>query len=223
MDWTNGAGADQYWGISSTGCIHMTVASMESAGRRRDVVLTTELRRGGGWRITANELAPPNGPIKTEARTIHTSEHQVEFLHTANDGSIVVAAAGKKVLIGCLRSTDYDTVDKIKYEFRVFDSADDICSLDLQVRKRPKSNDLKKSMVKIPVVNIAVGDAQGVVFYHQDLLAKLIMLQNRTLPNGYNILPKKMHWHRKAVHTVKFSLDGRISKPLEILATNVDR
>ena len=61
VNWTSGVGADQYWGISSTGCIHMTVASMESAGRRRDVVFTTEARKDGGWRITANELAPQTG------------------------------------------------------------------------------------------------------------------------------------------------------------------
>lgn len=216
VDWTNGAGSDQYWGISSTGCIHMTVASMESAGRRRDVVLTTELRRGGGWRITANELAPPNGPIKTEARTIYTSKHRVDFLKTAKEGSIIVAAADNRVLVGRLRSTEFDTVDKIKYEFRVFETADAVCSLDLRVSNRTTSNDLKKSVAKLPIVNVVVGDSKGTIFYHTDLLAKLVLSQDGNLPAGYSITPKKMHWHRKAVHTVKFSLDGTYFQFLKI-------
>jgi NET1-associated nuclear protein 1 (U3 small nucleolar RNA-associated protein 17) len=208
VDWTTGAGADQYWGISSTGCIHMTVASMESSGRRRDVVFTTEARKDGGWRITANELAPPNGQIKTEARTIYTSKYRVNFLKTENEGSIIVAASENRVLIGRLRSTDYDTVDKIKYEFRVFESSDHISSLDLRVSGRTGSGELKKSVRKLPVVDLVVGDVKGAIFLHTDLLAKLVMSQEGTLPSSFSITPKRMHWHRQAVLAVKWSLDG---------------
>ncbi|RAL67897.1 hypothetical protein DID88_008622 [Monilinia fructigena] len=84
LDWTTGAGNDQSWKISSTGCIHMTVASIISAGRRRDVVFTTEVRKDGGWRITANELTQPDSPIQTVARTIYTSKTPINYLQTAH-------------------------------------------------------------------------------------------------------------------------------------------
>ncbi|KAI6713547.1 hypothetical protein JHW43_003902 [Diplocarpon mali] len=206
IDWTSGAGAEQYWGISSTGCIHMTVASMESAGRRRDVAFTTESRKDGGFRITANELAPPDSDIKTVARTIYTSYQRINFLKTAREGSIVVAASGNKILVGRLRSTEYDTIDKIKYEFRVFESTDAIKSLDVRVTNRPAMEGIKKKDKNVPVLDLVVGDVRGVVYLHNDLLAKLFLVEG-TL-SGVSLAPRKMHWHRQVVHTIKWSRDG---------------
>jgi NET1-associated nuclear protein 1 (U3 small nucleolar RNA-associated protein 17) len=186
----------------------MTVASMDSAGRKRDVVFTTEARKDGGWRITANELAPPNSTIKTEARTVYTSKNRVNFLKTAKEGSIIVAASEDRILIGRLRSTDYGTIDKIRYEFRVFESSDPICSLDVRVSDRPAAKDLKKAVRKLPVVDLVVGDVRGAIFLHNDLLAKLVISQDGALPPGFSIAPRKLHWHRQAALTVKWSLDG---------------
>lgn len=209
IDWTSGTGADQYWGISSTGCIHMAVASMESAGRRRDVVFTTEIRKDGGWRITANELAAPNGPVDTTARTIYTSNQRIHFLKTAREGSIIVAASEKRILLGGLRSKEYDTVDRIRYEFRTFESTDPICSLDVRVSDRSTTGTTKKSpkLDKTPVVDVIVGDVKGSIFVHDDLLSNLIKSQTANAP-GINLIPRKLHWHRKAVHSNKWSLDG---------------
>lgn len=188
----------------------MTVASMESAGRRRDVVFTTELRKdNNGWRITANELAPPNGPIATVARTIYTSTQRINFLKTANEGSVIIAASESRILLGSLRSTEYDTINKIRYEFRVFESTDLVSSLDLRVsdRKTLGEQKSKKSAKKIPVVDVVVGDVKGSIFVHNDLLANLIQSQAGNAP-GMSLMPRKLHWHRQAVYSVKWSLDG---------------
>ncbi|TVY59501.1 U3 small nucleolar RNA-associated protein 17 [Lachnellula cervina] len=209
VNWTSGAGATQWWATSSTGCDYMTVASMESAGRRRDVVFTTEKRKDEGWRVTAHELAPPDGEIKIAARTIYTSNDQITFLTTAKEGAVVVGAAGKKLLLGRLRSTEYDTVDKIKFEFRVFETTDRISSLDLRASERTGTEALKKSILKkIPIVDLVIGDVRGAIFVHNDLLANLIRAQDGTLPKGISLTPRKLHWHRQEVQTVKWSLDG---------------
>ncbi|TVY84633.1 U3 small nucleolar RNA-associated protein [Lachnellula suecica] len=210
IDWTSGAGATEWWVTSSTGCEYMTVASMESAGRRRDVVFTTERRKGDGWRITAHELALPNGKIAIAARTVYTTDDvRISFLKTAKEGTVIVGAAGKRVLLGRLRSSDYDTVDKIKYEFRVFETTDSIMTLDLKVSDRTFTEELKKSVLKrTPVVDLVIGDVRGAIFVHNDLLANLIRAQDKTLAKPISLAPRKLHWHRQAVHTVKWSLDG---------------
>jgi NET1-associated nuclear protein 1 (U3 small nucleolar RNA-associated protein 17) len=210
VDWTSGAGAEQFWGISA-GCIYMTVASMESTGRRRDVVFTTEVRPSGGFRVTANELAAPGDSFETGARTIYTSTERINFLKTAKEGSVIVGSSGKRILVGSLRSTEYGTIDKIRYEFRIFESTDAIKSLDVKVLERTahEAEGLKKAVKKTPVVNLVVGDVNGVVFLHNDLLAKLfIQSQDGSLPPGMSLAPRKLHWHRQEVHSVKWSLDG---------------
>ncbi|EKD18536.1 uncharacterized protein L3040_007440 [Drepanopeziza brunnea f. sp. 'multigermtubi'] len=205
IDWTSGVGAEQYWGVSSTGCIHMTVASMDSADRRRDVIFTTEARKDGGFRITANELAPPNSEVKTVARTIYTSNQRIHFLKTAKEGSIIVAISGNKALVGRLRSTEYDTLDRIRYEFRIFESTETIKSLDIRVTTRTATEGMNKKFKNMLVVALAIGDVKGVVYLHSDILAKLFA---DGVASGMSLAPRKMHWHRQAVHTVKWSLDG---------------
>ncbi|CZR55131.1 related to small nucleolar ribonucleoprotein [Phialocephala subalpina] len=211
VNWTSGAGADQHWVTSSTGCNYMTVASMESAARRRDVVFTTEIRKSGGFRITANELPLP--PTQPSTRTIYTSPYRIEYLQAAQEGSVIVAVSGNKILLGRLKSTDYDSIDKMRYEFRIFESIDAIKSLNMRVYNRSGTEleGLKKSsaLKKMPIVDLVVGDVRGVVFLHNDLLAKLfIQSQDGSLPSGISLTPRKLHWHRQAVHTVKWSLDG---------------
>ncbi|KAA8575645.1 hypothetical protein MFRU_020g00400 [Monilinia fructicola] len=207
LDWTTGAGNDQSWKISSTGCIHMTVASMISAGRRRDVVFTTEVRKDGGWRITANELTQPDSPIQTVARTIYTSKTPINYLKTAHGGSVLLAASGKSVLLGHVRNLDFDTTDKVRYVFRVFDSTSTIMSLDARVSPRTSTDD-RNIPKKIPVVDVVVGDSRGVIFLHRDLLGNLIQSENKSYASMINLVPAKLHWHRKGVQTVKWSLDG---------------
>lgn len=189
----------------------MTVASMESAARRRDVVFTTEVRKEGGFRITANELATPDSGIVNAARTIYTSSERITLLKTSMSGSVVVASSGNRILVGHLRSTDYNTIDKIRYEFRVFESSAPIKSLDVRASARPKGtavDGLKGNKKNLPVVDVVVGDIRGLVYVHTDLLLKVFSDANTP---GMSIVPRKLHWHRQVVHTVKWSLDGEIN------------
>lgn len=187
----------------------MTVASMESAGRRRDVIFTTESKKGGGFRITAHELSP-NHPATPVARTVYTSPYEIQFLKTAREGSVIAATAGKRVLVGLLRSTDYDTIDKIRYEFRVFDSSDLVKTLDIRVSSKTETVGKKASLKKTPIVDLVVGDVRGVVFVHEDIVTKLFSSsKDSKAPAGIEVVPRKLHWHRQAVQTVKWSKDGK--------------
>lgn len=203
----------------------MTVASMESAGRRRDVVFTTEMKKDGGWRITANELTQPGSPIATVAKTIYTStaQEKINFMTTANEGSIIVAASGKQILLASLRSTDYDTTDKIKYEFRVIESADTIMTLDVRASSMTNKHNNAAKKVPIPVVDLVVGDVRGSIFVHNDILGNLVKAHDGGLTHKVNLTPRKFHWHRKEVHTVKFSRDGELSSAPKELITDKNR
>ncbi|KAI6250852.1 U3 small nucleolar RNA-associated protein [Erysiphe necator] len=210
IDWTTGDKADSFWTVSSIGCIHMTVSSMESHGRRRDVIFTTEYRKDGGYRTTANELADPSGPITTASRTIYTSKELIQILRVSNDGSVIVGASGNRILIGRLRSTDFNTVDKIKYQFQFLENKDFITSLDLKISQRPDlQNSLKIKTHRIPIVDVVVGNNMGIIFVYNDIAAKLFsQSQNEIIPSKTGWILSKLHWHRHAVHTVKWSLDG---------------
>ena len=194
---------------------HMTASSMTSAGRTRDIVFTTEERRDGGWRVTAHELTPPGSDIPTVARTIYTSTQPIHILKVVKNGSLIVAASESRVLVANLRTADFDSVDKIRYEFRVFESTDYISSIDVRVTaankgQKSKSKESKSKAETFGVVDVVVGDVKGSIFVHSDLLRKMIQSQNAVASGkpAADMLPRKMHWHRKAVQSVKWSLDG---------------
>ncbi len=208
IDWTAGSGTDQFWTTSSSGMIHMTSTTMEFAGEKRDVVFTTEPRRDGGYRITAHELTAPGSERPTVAKTIYTSNQPIHILQAAKSGGIVMAASENRVLLGGLRATEFETVEKMKYEFRVFESTDYISSIDVRVSERPTtSKDKKKTKAeKYGIVDVVVGDVKGSIFVHDDLLYKLTHAEAGK--PATDLRPRKMHWHRKGVETVKWSLDG---------------
>jgi NET1-associated nuclear protein 1 (U3 small nucleolar RNA-associated protein 17) len=183
----------------------MTVASMDSAGQRRDVVFTTE-KHEEGWRISAHELSFLGNSTATQSRVVYTSTQMIQLLKAVDEGAIIVAASEERVLLGSLRSTDFGTVDKIKYDFRIFESTDILSSLDARVSKRSSGTKLDK----VKVVDVVVGDVKGAIFVHNDLLRNLIGSQKSTTNDQHpiSLIPRKLHWHRKAVHCVKWSLDG---------------
>ncbi|POS82622.1 hypothetical protein EPUL_005723, partial [Erysiphe pulchra] len=210
VDWITGDMADSFWTVSSSGCSHMTVASIESNGRRRDVIFTTGNRKDEGYRTTANELADPSGPISTASRTIYTSKEPIQILRVSTDGSVIVGASAKRILIGRIRSTDFDTVDKIKYQFRTLETKDFITSLDLRLSQRSDlQQSPKKKASKASLVDVVVGNSRGVIFIHNDIAGKLFsQSQNEIISSNIGWMPSKFHWHRHAVHSVKWSLDG---------------
>jgi NET1-associated nuclear protein 1 (U3 small nucleolar RNA-associated protein 17) len=193
------------------GIIHMTVAPMDVAGRLRDILFTTEEKKDGGWRITAHQLTPLGGELSSVAKTIYTSSQPIHLLKAAADGTVIVAASEARVLMGCIRSKDFRTLDEIKFDFRIFQSTDFISCLDVRVapsQSKAKAAKSRKDMVG--TVDVVIGDVKGSIFIHNDLLAKLVKLQhtNASIP-AINILPRKLHWHRKSVGSVKWSLDGK--------------
>lgn len=213
IDWTNGSGADASWSVSETGIIYMTAASLEFTGRIRDIVYTTEVKEDGGWRIQAHELDTSNRTASPTSRTIYASTEQIQIIKATTDGNVILASSGSRILLGQLRSNDFDNIDKIRYTFRIFESSDAIKSLDLRVSARSNATPAKKerTFAKASIVDVVVGDVRGSIFVHNDLLSNLIRTEAASTEDqtAISLMPRKLHWHRKAVNSVKWSQDGK--------------
>jgi NET1-associated nuclear protein 1 (U3 small nucleolar RNA-associated protein 17) len=103
VDWTSGEGLEKSWKTSSKGTIHMTVASMDLAGEKRDVVFTTE-KHDNGWRISAHELSFLGSSTATQSRVVYTSTQMIQILKAVDEGAIIVAASGPLTLARSTRS-----------------------------------------------------------------------------------------------------------------------
>jgi len=135
------------------------------------------------------------------ARTVLERPLNIVNLESYAQGSVLIASSYGKLLIGYSQ----DVIEKgarMTYTWREVSIAGSVTSFDAQVR--PYS---LNSGRKVPVTDLAIGLSSGIIMLYQDLLYKLIGKEKKL--NNEDIIPRKLHWHRTAVNTVKWSRDQR--------------
>lgn len=88
-----------------------------------------------------------------------------------------------------------------------------VTSLDVQIKgSESKLKRSKKSKGSKEIVNLAVGGLKGSIFVFEDVLESLTQSENHSQrPNTEPLAARKLHWHRNAVASVKWSSDGESS------------
>ena len=76
-----------------------------------------------------------------------------------------------------------------------------------QQSRRMMKDKPKPRNSKSPIIDVLVGGARGSIYFYNDLVAKLEALEGNE-SNQDALVGRKYHWHRRAVHTVKWSKDG---------------
>lgn len=215
IDWTTGE--RQFWATTATSITQMALASVKG----RDIIFTAgEIDET--WKITAHDLELLESSRPTQSRVVYSSTQPIQILRIVGEDPVIVAASGKNVLVGGLKSSDIDSVDQMRYEMMVFESSDVISSLDARVSTRASDKDIllgrkKARKFELKVVDVVVGDVKGAIFVHNDLLGNLRRSQVKNNQGGLvssvvpiNLVPRKLHWHRKMVAAAKWSLDGML-------------
>jgi NET1-associated nuclear protein 1 (U3 small nucleolar RNA-associated protein 17) len=115
-------------------------------------------------------------------------------IHYSEDANVLVATARNRLLLGWCK--DKATA---QFEWRELRVPGGIASFDVRAFMERKS-------VGTPHVDVAVGSRSGEIMVYENLLFKMIgrEKQNQSLDISARIL----HWHRRAVNTVKWSRDG---------------
>jgi NET1-associated nuclear protein 1 (U3 small nucleolar RNA-associated protein 17) len=156
----------------------------------------------------------PKSDLKTRnLLDIEKHEHGpgLKLLESNQDGSVLVGSLDERLVIGSAVNDAPDSFEKLKYEFFSFDTPDLITALDFRVGSRSKSpssakkDETPESKVQLDVV---VGGARGAMYRYHDALSRVKATGNSHLAAA-PLQALKSHWHRKAVHAVKWSRDGK--------------
>lgn len=200
INWTSGAGVDSPFTVDAKKVLDMTADAMEIDGKLEDVLLVLQkLTRSSGQIVAYNARA-----LSTRTgKALHTYDESPQLLRSVAGGRFIVAAAKETIHIGLLKSKKPASFDDLTYRFLCFDVPDIISCLDI----RPTFRSAKKGGLEIQSVDVAVGGARGAIYVYHDLLSNLPG-EGSASPNAGFIQPKKYHWHRRAVHSVKWSEDG---------------
>lgn len=189
---------------TSTKSAHDLVVALATPDAVRDTLLILESDDKGNAKLNAYE---GKASSKTPPKSILTHkepEAGLKFLSSNANGQIVCGALGDRLFIA-----SWDALDKEPAETFSFRTPDLIASLDVRVEERKGQTSKHKSSYpgSTFVVDVAIGGARGPVYRYSDILAGLHAADKA---KKELLQAQKYHWHRRAVHSVKWSRDGEL-------------
>ncbi|KAL9043413.1 MAG: hypothetical protein Q9214_003400 [Letrouitia sp. 1 TL-2023] len=192
------------------------VTSTPGTGSFNDSIVYTVDRRGGSlWMITAHRLFGGRDAVKTEVTTLRKIGEPLRSLKILENGRLVLASFGSCLTIGTTENTDPVSLKDLRYVWWDIQCPEWIASLDARITDRElpskisKKSKFRKSAIADRVVDIVIGGLKGSIFIYQDLLEQLALRESQTNQERKGDLSsRKLHWHRTAVLSVKWSIDG---------------
>ncbi|KAI1749663.1 WD40-repeat-containing domain protein [Xylaria castorea] len=204
IDWTTGDGSEVHITLECDRLHDMFVDSVKIGKDARDV-LYVSAKKEEAWHIIAYDVRD----LKlVGSRTIFSDTSAIENLRVAHLGYTFAAYAERNIILGYQKQEAASSFDDLAYEVVTLNASDEIACLDLQVTSRVHLNrKSQREASDTPVIDIVIGCARGAVLIYNDLLPQIHLL-NTPKARHHALQPRKYHWHRKAVHAVKWSRDG---------------
>lgn len=140
----------------------------------------------------------------------------LQLLETGSTGGrALVGAIGDRIFVGgaSYSGAVAEGFDQLRYEFFSFAAPDLATTLDVKARGAPSLSNKAKSDTSVntnanQIVDVLVGGARGAIYYYHDAINRLTSV-GKGKADKDGLQPRMLHWHRKAVHAVKWSRDGR--------------
>lgn len=135
----------------------------------------------------------------------------LQLLEASQDGSLLVGALNDRLFIGAATHDPRDPFNKLRYEFLSFDTPDLITSFDFKIDQKPSQVGGSRSQNgpdSEGLLDIIVGGARGGIYLYHDALSRA-KATGKSKSEHEALQAQKYHWHRKAVHSVKWSRDGK--------------
>ncbi|PHH70211.1 hypothetical protein CDD82_7261 [Ophiocordyceps australis] len=188
----------------------MVVVPSIAKGEQCDAIIMVESRGQHHIDIVAY---PDNSGSGREPKPIITNpkpKSGIELLEASSDGQFLVGALGHRLFLGVASHATPSEWLKSQYNFYSFEVGEIISALDMRIQQRPLSTVVNKKKGQSPshtVIDVVAGGSNGSIFVYRDLLSRL---ENAGKPQFVKtaVHAQKLHWHRKAVHALKWSHDG---------------
>ncbi|OLN84383.1 U3 small nucleolar RNA-associated protein 17 [Colletotrichum chlorophyti] len=198
VNWKKGTAVYDEFHTQSQTALDLSVAALEGKDGLTEVLYVSELKK-----LSKGEIVAYYGPdFKQPASEVLFATKQIEqgihILRSSSDGKTLVGATKEGLIVGTV-TPDVSTTDiSLECDFFNFDSVDIICALDIRVTG---------SKDGVPVLDLIAGGARGAIYHYNDILRRLQTL-DAPKSKKESIQARKYHWHRRAVHSVKWSKDG---------------
>ncbi len=154
----------------------------------------------------------------TELKPILKTSSSIVDIQVLLQGKFVVVACGDSLMVGKRQKQSKTAVQDFEYVWRELKFAQRITTFNAYVRDPAELTGkvAKSAHEQRDLIDIAIGDVSGVILLFEDILASFAAIESVEkggkvkADNAESLRPKKLHWHRDAVGSVKWSLDGKL-------------
>ncbi|KAF2660519.1 WD40 repeat-like protein [Lophiostoma macrostomum CBS 122681] len=190
---------------------HMVV--IQHPESRQDLVYCHESGTTHFLNVLALRTREHSSP--TESKTILETNSPINGVQVLLEGKLVVVATSKSVLIGKRLKVQKTALQDFEYRWREFQTSQRITTSDAYVRLPDQlEKDKQRQQDPKDYIDLAIGDQEGVIYVFEDILSSLLTIEKSQKSGAEvetfadSLQPKRLHWHREAVGSLKWSRDG---------------
>lgn len=200
VDWTEASTIISTFQTSSNTAKAMVIGKVTIAGAEQEIVLVLEATAGGSD-LVGYSSAQGSSPLSKTLLQVNKQPANFHLLDASDCGQFLVGAVHDRLFVGSVAQKPLQTIEDLAYEVIGFDTPDIVTAVDLKTRRKKQGKAAKKEIADI--LDVLIGGARGAIYIYNDVLANLKELIRQPTQ------PQKLHWHRRAVHSAKWSRDGR--------------
>lgn len=207
-NWTDGSKIGR-WDIGAS-VRHLAAVQQPSASQ--DLVYSHEA--GTSHVINVHALRTGNEASKTELKRILKTSKPINSIQVLLKGKIVIVSSTKSIMIGKRMKLHKTALQDFEYTWREFETSKYITTFNAYVRTPASDKGKDPQLDPRDHLDLAIGDEEGVIYLFEDIISSFAAIErsqkDKTVKKiGLESLrPKRLHWHREAVGSVKWSLDG---------------
>lgn len=207
FDWRT-AQKVQSW---ETGCAFLqTSTCIATVGEPGQDVIISATKKRGNEALTAFVLDLKSKQVDVKPKILLDKVSSVSNFAICDNGKTIIASSGNKLLVGITKSLSAQASEFLVFIWREVALPSPITSLDAREHAAVNiQTPSKKAKKEAKVIDIAVGLVHGDILVYEDFVGKLLALESPSVEAGeIDTKPRRLHWHRKAVQTVRWSVDG---------------
>jgi NET1-associated nuclear protein 1 (U3 small nucleolar RNA-associated protein 17) len=172
------------------------IALNADADTRREQLYLMLVKGPQSHQLVSMQVSHVKSQKTPDFAVIRTFEVEVEGLRVFENGQVIFAVFKDSVSVGIARTENKQSESKHSWTSLSF--LEGISAFDIRQEHVAAPKDSGTGAV----YRFAIGSKLGPVYLYEDLM--------HTITGGKDLKPRRMHWHRRAVGSIKWSLDGKL-------------
>lgn len=208
-DWSSGTRIRSWETSSHT--FDLNIGLRQADDSARDIILTLHKHSNGRRAISVCDPVRKSGSRHLEGRLILETASHIEAVKSAENGKVLFVRAGEKLLVGTTPELDQDHLTSADYTWREVALPAISTCFDIRERIPPHASTPPRTSTKTQssIIDVVVGESQGSLLIYNDILNILDRIEDALeIETKTGLVSSRLHWHRNAVKTVRWSTDG---------------